>query len=872
MYFEFQLSITMLGAVVRNQLHYQALCYASSFPYQTDTLLINRILVLENTSLRREPAQLVVQTADGTTSVSGSKCVLVQPLQFELVTQADALASGPASAPIKYSPSIELLVDIIAFSDGSTAFLQLSVNGVDFGALGPLADTTTREAIVKALQDGFGTVTRAVDMYALQSLMPGVPLVATNAGATTTSAGDVLVLRVEVNGTADPVGQWTDFYNSYDTNLAGAHDWGLLIDKNLLIAGIKQKLGASLAASSDKFSLDSGPAATWKPSWPGFDIAFSGEVINACTCAWGELDVNVDVSSAVTLSVPTTDVLRTRVHTTYDASDVETFCCALTAGLFWPVVGLIYLSKEKVNFGQYLLGYLAGPVGVFIAVCVIAGNQSVVSNLDATCHKVDDETVQCDQPTTFGFGALGGAYHLEVITGITPGPVLGGSATLAALTDPLVKVTFSEFTWVLRGSCSQGFHSELVGQISLTTATPGSILRLCPVTVLADPAHVFHVSVQSTTITITATLNQEYLGAPYPCQVLAPTNGGVRIITLAPVQEITPERVQELAMQLSIAQSNCNVPIKDWRWSDPDPGPQETQVDWLWQIVVSKMRPGQRVEVLDGGRTVLATATATSRGVAHATVWQGPSQREIALSLLDATGGSVLSRLRRWLGRWLLGQRAAEEGAREVSIRLVQLEPVARFTVQGQLEAVRFDLNGAQPLLGVTTSEGQWLYDVRTPQAPSLLHGPSLTHVGAPAASPSGAVSIQQPTIKATALMGQAMPRRDRFVLRPDDTHLTLHRSDGTTERIRLATLATGPISRVVPATAPGARDAIAVVAASGDTTVYDLGEPNRPRELARYPSRPWFLDAARSRSLLARASADAQWVLLYQVRKTVDV
>jgi hypothetical protein len=42
---------------------------------------------------------------------------------------------------------------------------------------------------------------------------------------------------------------------------------------------------------------------SWKPSTPGLDVTFNGDVINACTCFWSTIDVNVDVTVTVRLSI-----------------------------------------------------------------------------------------------------------------------------------------------------------------------------------------------------------------------------------------------------------------------------------------------------------------------------------------------------------------------------------------------------------------------------------------------------------------------------------------------------------------------------------------------------------------------------------------
>ena len=83
-------------------------------------------------------------------------------------------------------------------------------------------------------------------------------------------------------------------------------------------------------------------------------MTFNGELIDACLCFFHPIDVDIDVTSIITLSLPHENVLRTDIRTTYDADDAEVFCCALTAGLFLPVVIAIYMAEGKVNFGMFI--------------------------------------------------------------------------------------------------------------------------------------------------------------------------------------------------------------------------------------------------------------------------------------------------------------------------------------------------------------------------------------------------------------------------------------------------------------------------------------------------------------------------------------
>jgi hypothetical protein len=828
MLLEFQLSAVVLGRIVRNLLHNIDLCVEDSFTILGNTWMIDRILVLPGTSLRREPAGAqVIVDQNPVTLADGSKAVLAQPLQFELVPIASLTGNGQNPTTPILSPVLTILVDITASIIKGDAFLDFGFNRIDFAATLPAGlvnalSSNDQQMIQDMVAARIPSLHRKIDVVeSLESvpILQGLGLNTTNAGATASQDGARLLLRIEVNGAADPVNDWGAFYATYDRNLVGSGDWAMLIDKGILIPAIKSTISSALAASKDKFAADGGVGVSWTPSLgPVFEIEFSGEVIDACTCLWGEIDINVDVSSTLVLQAGQNSSLYMGVNTTYDANDLEVACCALTASLFWPIVGLIYMGKDEgdISFGTYLLGYVLSPIGfTFMAVCDMAGNQSITKylSLPGGCQKVDDEMFSCQWPFSPNMGAFGGTYHLTKVSAQSEGPVLSGTvAAVADLKDPLLAVTsVSQFTWHQRGSCSTGFAPQLIAIVEYANSAFGTVFKLCDVSVLEDPLHVFKVMTVGTYgASVRATLSSAYVADPYPCKLQIVSNGGVRIITLAPAKDVTAADTAKLAEELKLAKALCQalsitVPKKIIKWMQPDPPEQiVVEIAQIWQVVVAGLNQGESVDLVVRDR-VMATAIAYGRGVAQLSLWAEGDQVQDEIGLvLTAPGG----------GR--------DQVDRHVSVKQARLGLMSRIGFAGEFEAMELVRDAGRLLLTIRTSEGEVQYDVSRPRCPSL-----------------------------------ESSRRRRGTSARDAVE-----RDGLLElREREAAVKLAGVKR-----------ALAVTDRAGITRMVDVSEPGNAREIGRYFHTPWFTDALQSRQTFVKLAADGRHIAVYEVQRIVDV
>jgi hypothetical protein len=880
MYFEFQLSSDVLCRIIRNQIHQVDLGMTETFTLFGGSM-VDHIEVETTTTLERRARSFSVQIGDTTSTINGQGAVIVQPLKLALVKIADLVTNGSAPTTPFLSVEISFVVRVDATASGGSVQLQYAFDSIDFGpVVGAFLTDAQKQDITNNVQSKFSPIARTIDTSSIQANMPDVPIQITNAGAVATSDGAAFILRVEIGG--GDLATWTDFYNTYDRNLLSGRDWAMLMDKDLLIPGIQKSLQDKLAGGSDQFALESDIDVAWRPDkGPDFEVSFSGEVIDACSCFFVDIDVDVDISCSLLFQAPGSDTLRMHITTDYDTNDLEVFCCALTSALFWPVVGIVYLAEGKTNFGQYLLGWVITPIGTFIATCVIAGDQSMADQMtkSGTCTKVDDKTVDCDQSFTLNMGTLGGSYHLTAVDAQPEGPVFSGTTTgIQSLLDPSLSIgAVEEFQWGLGGGCDVGFSPLQTGAIVYSNAIMGSILKLTEVSILDDPQGAYaNVQADNNVIVITPNLNAAYLAAPYACKVRIVSNGGIRIITLDPAQPMTVQQAHDLELEAVKAKANCYLAISPLPWAIgkyiwlPDP-PPERDFTQIWQVVVSELAKKDTVELLGDKQAVLATATPGVQGIAQASLWAEGSAVRKELDVRVTVGAEA--------GR---AASKAKQVKRHVALRQVQLVERSRIATQGELQTLRIERRRGSPVLTIRSAGAIAAFDLRYPASPSKV--PTAAALEEGLVSVSGLQIVQR---------SGSVALRDRAgtVLRElkvaDDAALTLVANrlyvaepHGVTmlqlweeiDQTTLHGLQLGKGARLWPTRVLGVAHAIAVVDGKGRVRVYDVSDPKDVREIAHYPSAPWFLYAHRCGRLLARLAADGKTVVVYEVQRVARI
>lgn len=883
MFFEFQLATTVLGRILRNQIRQVDLGISQSFDLLGNPAMVDHINVGDDTSLIREDGSFSIHVGNNTQQINGQKAVISQPLTLNLVHISDLEANGAAPTPPAMSPQIKLLVAVTAQANNGNAELKFAFDNIDFGIIAGFLTDAQKQDIINTVQGRFPDITRTIDTSSLQSLLPGTVIQITNAGAISTSDGNALILRVEVGG--GTAASWTAFYNSYDRNLLNGGDWALLIDQGILVPAIQKILKDKLAGAADKFTLESNVDVSWMPALgPFFSIGFSGEVIDACSCFFVDIDMDVDVTCGLLLQVPSQDKLRMHITTDYDANDLEVFCCALTSALFWPVVGIIYMAEDKANFGEYALGYLIGPLGMFIATCVIAGDQSIADQLtkDGSCVKVDDKTVNCDQSFNLQMGALGGSYHLTAISAQPEGPVMTGSTDgIHDLLDPVLKVgDVEQFAWGLGGSCNTGFSAALSGGISYADSVPGSILMISDISVLDDPLGVYaNITHDAYFINISPNLTPAYLANPYPCKLRLVTNGGIRIITLAPAKQITDAESKAIGFEAIKAKASCYLAISPLPWSIgkyiwlPDP-PPDYDIAQIWQVVVSELGPQDRVELPGARNTVLASAMPNSHGIAQLSQWAAgrTAMKELSVKVtVSAAHAEVRTAA-------LEAERIVK---RHVALRQIQLVLRSRIRLDEKFEFLRLERKGQRPVLSIHAGREVLSYDLRYPRAPSRLPAPAsraISFVGNTQSATwlgntldvhgSSGKLVEQ--VKLGSHGSVAAVSNQLYVASADG--LSVINLKGKVERTAITGVPLESGARIGPAKAQGVARAISVTQPRGHVAVYDVSNPHQAQPLAQYAHAPWFLHSDRLGRLFVRLAADGKHVEVYEVHQVAEI
>ena len=382
MFVEFQLSGDSFTAFTRNFIESIPICTDQVISYSGQDLMIDRVTIPSNTTITQENFVFSVNTDNGVQSIMGLRPIVRQEAKIRLVKVSDLEDNGTSQSPAFQTISVDVLVSLtVLFDSDDNPFLRVRFERLDFKSLSSSIPASVKTTAENLIRDHFNQTDRDIDTSSISDIVEGIDFEVTNAGVATDSENEVLYIRLEINGhqgQPNVLTSWESFFNNGVTNRLGSREWAVLLDKNLLRASIKERIKNQLADQS-KFDLDSNVSVTWSFGMGAqFFVKFSGEVVDACICFFTEIDVDTDVFSTITLSLPQDNLMRTKIYTTYDADDAEIFCCALTAGLFWPVVGIIYMADEDnpVNFGHYLLGIAFAFWIPMIGVAIGAGTES----------------------------------------------------------------------------------------------------------------------------------------------------------------------------------------------------------------------------------------------------------------------------------------------------------------------------------------------------------------------------------------------------------------------------------------------------------------------------------------------------------------
>jgi len=862
--FEFQLSVAAFGSIVRSRLLGMDLWKAdediddgrATESDLNSRYVVDHITVDTTTTLQRQLA--FNRKTFQETSAATQQAVLSPKLLFQvavpfmqvrqrmtvwIASWHDLDANQEKASPVKGFP-IDVVFNVSAsvanVSQGGSPKVMLSyaydyvcpafpgVSPADFLAhLPPDGQDEIRKIMPKLDKQlsAYAPAATEFDVGMLKSTpqTSGLGNVRLAALATNT-AGDMVALRLLLDGVPDLGSIDESFFMQDPPRLLGNGDWAFLIDKQVLRQVAADQVAQSIS-SVPKFKLLFGPNIDWRPESPGLHVHTRGVVEDVCTTLTGYQDMDVYADVDTVFSVPPegdTLIVSSKLHPGPARFGQELYCFA-SLGLLWPILGPALIgnlfAQDVIDDKPGLVwagtfAFMAVPPLVRVAALFIASAVYTPSTdpKGANCRKVGDGKVECSSPMNL-FTRLNPNYesHLRLsrVAGTGDGLVLGGPILgLHELENPApVTVTDTPFEWTVRGGCP-AFTVVAAAQITVEGDQPVSLGDIQLLSPDLDPLKAYDI-VQDGDVADIVVRDPKAL-PDYPCEVRVRTVNGVRHLKFAPPQPMTDA---DRAWTQKIKHNLDNVcrqfqdtftqsQVANWG-RDIHPNWQDGML--AWQIGIGGLRPNEVVTIKDPGGAVVARTTATSAGAA-------------VLSLMFPTPEAPAA---------LLLERADEASARaaDLVIRQTPFVRLATIPVDGPLHALHFDATRQAQTLAVADGSGLKVWTV-SDRVCQMIHVSPHAEAGLEAGD-------QATSWRARA--GEALGRAGWTPVPSFE----------------------GP--RV-------AKGQVPMLARRGDeTALFDIAAPDEPNVLHMYLDMPWYARGVTSRNLLASYDPKSASVVVYR-------
>lgn len=649
MLFRFQLTDQTLTSMLRGRFQRQDLCVPDPIvpdpvnPTYIDHIEFANEAVLGANILQSGGVTTVsLPTADGgSIALTPSTFVLNRAVDIYTTTLSDLqAANGGAPTVVRNPLTLQLALSVVhstTFVSGKTviqdqltiAYYGINFAGASLGGLG--ASAAQVDAKLRAL---IPPVATALDFSSAFTSLAGSGFspVSVWSGIAASSDFSLAEIRVEFSadgaaGVAD-ASAWSAFYNNQGIdNILNGQDWAFFIDKDLLL-GIVSSLVTPAVQTSDSFRLENGPTFSWNPGTPGVIAQFGGAAIDACQCAWG----NIDVGESLTLDVDFSQndgFLRIDLHLQNSSNQLDILCCELTPTLLWPFVGLSLTPTTVVGRLEYIVGLLF-PVGVFVdaiyqaseKVPSLPGFHGFQTDPNDAAHLFSDVSV------TQTLDSADGTFDLLVATGVDTGLILAGTFTDRLLKPAIIQTVDEPFAWYGGAVTCSGSIGRLIAQASvqITRASGDLDFSFCKATVYPDswPADL-STSVTYNPYAATVTLSTAtYVAGSF--SLFIQTTGGLRYVTFGPMPQLTQQDIDRRTELDEVWRlEHCYVLQSPWarygfkfniKWSiDPAIGDRgQKQVQQIWTTVMAGLNARDRIVVTEPDGKEIQTAIADAAG------------------------------------------------------------------------------------------------------------------------------------------------------------------------------------------------------------------------------------------------------------------
>jgi hypothetical protein len=612
-------------------------------------------------------------------------------------------------------------------------------------------DQSAKDALVALLQDRVSTCI-PLSIAPLANVTGGDTPRVFNVGIAANASRSIVCLRFEtVPPDAGAKARWESFYDGGFVNRLHGRDWSLLIPKQLMEAAVAQVLADNLAGNS-QFSLQSSVNAVWAPlgDVPQMLVTFNGEIIDACI----GIDLDVDVTIGVLFTSPQANVLRTSIVLGWDGDFWEEVACEFVSAMLWPVVGIMFVSEGKIDWGAYFGGLAFGPAAIFFGIVGYLSTDEPASNIPAPANWVKDSDTGWHQDQAFP-GSVGGITGLSMnLAAADPeGLVLAGSIALAKPLIPTLKTLPHPFTgWTLSRPCHSLYEMESEASIGIIADPMGVFprlpLRLCGVQVINDQTGFYSNSsypggsIQNSTSYHVELKNPptNWQQNPYDLEVLIFSNQGCRLITIASPglpPKVSDDPQEKLLLNIAWIgwkATHCWKFTTIWgaigklnpEWLI-DPPPYET-VAQHWWIELKQAVAGDRITLRDqfGADLMTSVVDADGHAVVTGIIENAAEQSTVWLA---RNGARISTAEFRDFSRRVATPETEPTGSITVKQTLLQLRSEIALALPAQ--ALAFDYQAGVPKVFLATAAGLKAFSVADPGRPaltSIIGGTSALH------------------------------------------------------------------------------------------------------------------------------------------------
>ena len=937
MVIEFQIARGKLEDLFHNRLLVFRPCVSAPVTYNNETYYVAR-LTLGATSLFTDPVKRPVSLyrLEGPdlihtnwNDIDVPALRITQEVSAHVVSLPTLITANQHPTTLIEIPFTVILDLAVGFDPDGVPWLCASVHDVQGLTLG---DPAAQQQLLDFMKNA-APVCSKIELDSLSALLQTEPLKVVNAGIALHANGERVAIRLDTHpNPPTPASSWSVFYAGNFSMLGSGQDWAVLVPSEILVTKMPQFVSEGLVGQEDKFSLQSGPDAAWVAGDPAATVTLSGEVIDACI----DIDVNVDVTLGVTFSAqPPTNIdpagrLRITVTIEWDQDNTETFGCALVTATFWPIVGAVILSEEKIDWWHYIVGFGFGPAAFFFSLIGYLSSDELASFIPPFPGwlEVSDTERYMELPFPDSLGGLAGGIKLTNAEAHTAGLLLSGAiATPApALQDLQAQVT-GFGSWVLQNPCNQPNY-QVTAHIKLGPITAPSAplvpIHVCYWTVVDDDLGQYsdweRVSELDFKFTVKLPLKPGFnyidpdvatrpgVTVAYPLKVLILTSDGARFITIPPPPpppEPIEDPLEQIALQLWQV-IHCTRYASIWdelhtlnpEWLiDPPP---EQEVAQLWAVTVNGMPEGDAFVLRDARGLELVTAFADARGFAHATAFA--EQKGVGITIAKAGLAPAPNQMQT---RSLEMSASKAAPKQSLAIKQTLLVRAATIPLSGALERLSFVHFRGAPTIFLRTSAGPAAYGLaqaERPQRLALRNGSRawetapawLTRVFASSPPCDNAATVRDVIRRAQriylvrdravevidergCLLGELSVSHGNSIAEVGDlivvgtaSGLAIVEPDAAGARHPVNTIAFDASRGVVSAKLAHARRAVYVRALGLGGSVIDLRDPVHPVELARYRRRPWYVDGGRLGRVLVRTADDDRHVVVYRVGESI--